>query len=142
MFSYERAEVAVGCLTAHLETSWWCFLAQLSALTVQPSSNPENLQRTIGRMSKSGKGPPHFYRRQGLHPTANEKKRPVSTAMEEPTKTHIGRLSLHHSYRKPLHLEATGKCLPKPPRWQTHAKLGKLRGAKCIQDSPPQPRLQ
>lgn len=142
MFSYERAEVAVGCLTAHLETSWWCFLAQLSALTVQPSSNPENLQRTIGRMSKSGKGPPHFYRHQGLHPTANEKKRPVSTAMEEPTKTHIGCLSLHHSYRKPLHLEATGKCLPKPPRWQTHAKLGKLRGAKCIQDSPPQPWLQ
>lgn len=57
MFSYERAEVAVGCLTAHLETSWWCFLAQLSALTVQPSSNPENLQRTISRMSKSEQGP-------------------------------------------------------------------------------------
>lgn len=52
MFSYERAEVAVGCLTAHLETSWWCFLAQLSAQTVQPSSNPENLQRTMVRMSK------------------------------------------------------------------------------------------
>lgn len=60
MFSYERAEVAVGCLTAHLETSWWCFLAQLSARTVQPSSNPENLQRTMGRMSKPERRLSHF----------------------------------------------------------------------------------
>lgn len=65
MFSYERAEVAVGCLTAHLETSWWCFLAQLSAQTVQPSSNPENRRKRTPvllpglppRLRQAGRGP-------------------------------------------------------------------------------------